>query len=102
MPFAVPSGMTSAPTRRTRTAQNRLGCTATVDVCGVEEGDADVERVVHTCTGALLADTHPVREPGAEGDLRPLELAASQLAVAHRELLSERCRAPARIWLYRA
>src|SRR3954466_12077340 len=65
-------------------APRGLGGAAPVDVGGVEEVDAGLEGGVGA--GAGLVELHAARvgEPGAEGDLRDLQVRGAELAISHR------------------
>src|SRR3712207_702606 len=60
---------------------------AAVHVRGVEEGDAGVERRSRARLRLLASDASGVRQPGAEADLRDLEVAVTQLPCAHGRTL---------------
>jgi hypothetical protein len=61
----------------------RLGCAAAIDVGGVEEVDAGLERGVGARAGLL--EPHAAREgqPRAKGDLRDLQVRGAKPAVSH-------------------
>src|SRR4029450_4819644 len=64
-------------------APGRLGGAAAIDVGGVTEVDADLERGVGARPGLL--ESHPAREgqPRAERDLRDLQGRGAELAISH-------------------
>jgi hypothetical protein len=64
-------------------APRALGRAAAVDVRRVEEVDADVEGGVRAGARLVERDAAGVGEPGAERDLRDLEIRGAELAVAH-------------------
>ena len=64
-------------------APGLLGGPAAVDVGGVEERDARVERGAGARLGLLAPHPARVGQPGAEGHLGDLQVAVAQLPVAH-------------------
>src|SRR6201999_2375088 len=60
-----------------------LGGAAAIDVGGVEEVDPGIEGGLGAGAGLLELDPAGVGEPGAEGDLRYLEVRTAQLAKTH-------------------
>jgi len=65
-------------------AQELLGATGSVDVRSVDEVDPDLERFGDAGRRLLSSDAAAVGQPGAEADLRNLEVARAQAAVPHR------------------
>src|SRR6188472_3352810 len=64
-------------------APGGLGCADAVDVGGVEEVDAGVEGSAGAGLGLVLLHPAPVGEPGAEGDLRDLDVRVAEPAELH-------------------
>jgi hypothetical protein len=56
-------------------AEELLGPAAGIDVCRVDEVDAELERLRHAGLGPLAFDGAPVRHPGAERDLGDHQIA---------------------------
>src|ERR1700748_3897292 len=65
-----------------------FGCALAVGIGGVEEIDACVERGFGAGAGLLLGHTAGIGQPGAEGDLRDLEVGAAKFAELHGSSLS--------------
>jgi hypothetical protein len=64
-------------------AQKLFRAAARVDVGGVDEVDPDLERLRDASFGLIAWDAATVGQPRAEADLRDLELARAEPAVAH-------------------
>ena len=64
-------------------AEELLGLAARVHVRRVDEVDADVERLRDASLGLAVVHAAAVGEPGAEADLRHLQVARAELSVAH-------------------
>jgi len=64
-------------------SEEALGRAAAVDVCRVDEVDADLEGPVDAGLGLLAGDAARVRQPRAEADLRDLEVARAEAAVVY-------------------
>jgi hypothetical protein len=66
-----------------RAAEHLLGAALAVDVRRVEEVDPDLERGLDERRRGVLLDAPSERRPGAEADLRDLEIAVPELPVLH-------------------
>src|SRR6266550_1157243 len=75
-----------------RPAEKGLGAAAAVDVRRVEEVDADLEGLVDAGPRGCVVDAEAVGQPGAERDLRDLEVAGAELAEAHPQFVPEAVR----------
>jgi hypothetical protein len=69
--------------RRDRAAEHGLAFAEPVDVGGVEQVDAQLERVGDQPSGRFAVDRAAEREPGAEPDGADLEPGATEVAVLH-------------------
>jgi hypothetical protein len=69
-------------------APGGLGRALAVGIGGVEEIDPCVERGLGAGAGLLLGHAAGIGQPGAEGDLRDLEIGAAEFAEPHGLSLS--------------
>ena len=75
-------------------AEERLRRAERVDVGGVDEVDAGVERGVDAGPRLVVRDAAAVGQPRAEADLRHAQVTVSELSQSHRSIVAKAARMP--------
>ena len=73
-----------------RLPEEAFGRAIAIDVGGVDEIDALVERGVEAAPRGVGLDAHAISEPRAEGDVGHVQVRAAELALVHQKSPGER------------